>query len=152
MFTPIVLNSNEKIIAHNLKPGNIPTENPNIWVKGYYFNDANGTRKSYPLSEVKELLSNINITKSNIVVKDSPILYKNDINLGGYYIEKGSKLKNYAIILQLVGGGIAILGATQEDGATIAMVGGVIAVVSIPINVIGNSKISKGGRLIKNYK
>lgn len=148
----IVLNNNEKIIAHNLKPGNIPTENPNIWIKGYYYNDDNGTRKAFPLSEIKELLSNKNITQSNIVVKDSPHLYKNDIKLGGYYIENGSKLKNYSLFLQIIGAGIATLGATQEDGNSIVMVGGVLALASIPINVIGNCKISKGGRLIKNYK
>lgn len=145
----IVLKNNEKIIAYNLKAGNLPTDNPNIWIKGYYYKDHNGVNKNIATDDIKEIISSE--SSRAVVIKDSPDLYKNDINLGGYYIEQAGKLKNYAIFCQLIGTGFVILGASQNQNS-VTIMGGIIGLASLPLCVVANFKLSKGGNKIKKYK
>jgi len=148
----IVTINKEEIVAFNLKPSNVPTSNQNVWVKGYYYNSESGERLNIKASEVLDIKMSLNQkVPTSLVVKETKKSFNNNLNLGGYYIEKGAKLKNTSIVMNLIAAGICGLALTQEEPGQLIVVGGVISLVSLPINIMGNSKIAKGGRLIKKF-
>lgn len=91
-------------------------------------------------------------TYSVVLINDSPSLYKNNINLGGYYIEQGAKLKNTSMLVGIIGVFIGTVGLSQDIPEPFIIIGGAMVLATIPINIVGNNKIAKGGRLIKTFE
>ena len=117
------------------------------WVKGIAYKDENGNAKQITLSEVSEYKPS-----SATMLRINPVdEFKSDLSLAGFHIETGANTKNIAILIALIGGGISSLGASAND-MTMAGVGVFVASVSLPLIVIGNFKLAKGGRLLKNHK
>ena len=144
----IVTIKGDTIIATDIKKNNS---------YGYNYIDVEGNKCSIPENKVSHVIIDGEILKANessdVELPDVKISeYKNNLNLGGYYIEKGSFIKNNAILLSLLGSGLIALGTFQENGATMIKIGSLVTLISIPINMSGNNKIATGGRLIKNYK
>jgi len=137
----------ETIEAFNSKVKNVYDKSSGEWVKGIAYKDENGNAKQIILSEVSEYKP-FSATMLEINPVDE---FKSDLNLAGFHIEKGANIKNTAILIALIGGGLSSLGVSTND-MTMSGVGAFVASVSLPLIVIGNFKLAKGGRLLKNHK
>ncbi len=119
----------------------------------YNYIDIDGNQKTI-LSDKIERISSIKSFVSldtEMKLSDEKPLSDNDLNLGGRYIEKGGMTKNLALFINLAGISAVGLGVTEGSSILIKF-GAALTLISIPINISGNNQISKGGRLIKNYK
>ncbi len=92
---------------------------------------------------------------------DRMALYQlqNDLYVAGNLIEKGGKLKNASIALTVVGGAVGGAGITYsvvKGNKDLALVSSAITVgfglTALILNIVGNNKIKKGGRVLKNFQ
>ena len=143
----IITTEGETIAAFRSTVKDVYDNDLKQWVKGIAYKDENGNAKQIMLSEVSEYKP-----FSATMLEISPVdEFKSDLNLAGFYIEKGANTKNTAILIALIGGGLSSLGLSTND-MTMAGVGAFVTGVSLPLIVIGNFKLAKGGRFLKNHK
>tara|TARA_R110000744_G_scaffold210530_2_gene329655 strand:- start:562 stop:1065 length:504 start_codon:yes stop_codon:yes gene_type:complete len=143
----ITTKAGETIEAFKSTVKNVYDNDLRKWVKGIAYKDKNGNAKQIILSEVSEYKP-----CAETMLKINPVNeFKTELNLAGFHIEKGANTKNTAVLIALIGGGISCLGVSNND-MTMTGVGAFVASVSLPLIVIGNFKIAKGGRLLRNHK
>jgi len=81
------------------------------------------------------------------------------LNTAGQLIEQGSRFKNNAIAVTLVGsvvGETLVLIGTYQQLDELVIAGGVITlgcgVAALVLDIVGNKKIKEGGRILSNVK
>jgi len=85
----------------------------------------------------------------SLVVTESD---KKEIALAGLQLEQAGKLKNTAIIMTLVGSAFVGMASVNGDVEGMVVLGGLMMVTSIPLNIIGNSKMVRSGRTLKRFE
>jgi len=104
----IFTNTKEVIIATQIKYTKVPSENPNIWVEGIYYNDEKGVRKNIMMTLVKSVSekgakSNSidgvpldSITARYILLVGTSKFLSNDINISVQFGQKQSLFQDNA--------------------------------------------------------
>lgn len=81
-----------------------------------------------------------------------PVAFNSIFDQAGYDIQKGSSLFIDGIACEIIGGGVLAVGSSQSDGDNIAITGGAVAVAGLVLQLVGLSKIGKGGKELRSVK